>query len=315
MLDRIATATSYSSVLANLMTAQAAQSKASTQLSSGETASDLKGYAGQAETLTAMQAVQAQTTGYLDQSQVTAAKLSTQDLGMTQLNDSASGAVQSISEALGAGSGETLMQSLGSNFQSAVSGLNTTYNGEYVFSGGQVNTPATSATTLTALANTPSVSSLFNNDQHVATTQLNSNTTVQTGFLASNLGTNLYSAFQSIAQYNAGPNGPFSSPLTAAQTTFLQGQLATFKTANTDLTTTQAQNGLIQQQVTTAQSNLTDQQTTMAGLIGNITQVNVAQATVNLQQAQQAVQASAEAFNAVQTSSNALLSIIQTTSP
>ena len=313
MLDRIATSTTYSSLLANLTTAQASETKASNQLSSGENATDLKGYAGQAETLTAMQAVQAQTTGYLNQSQITAAKLSTQDLAFTQLNDSASGGAQAITEAIGEGSGETLMQSLNSEFQTAVSGLNTTYNGEYIFSGGQVNTPATSATNLTDLASAASVSSLFNNDQHVATTQLTSNSSVQTGFLASNLGTNLYTTFQAIAQYNAGPNGPFGNPLTAAQTSFLQSQLSSFQSANTQLTNNQAQNGLVQQQVTNAQTELTDQQTTMTGLINNITQVNTAQAVVNLQQAQQAVEAAAQAFNAVNTSSSYLLSVLQTT--
>jgi flagellar hook-associated protein 3 FlgL len=310
-MDRIATATTYNNVIANLMTAQSSVTTASNQISSGETASDLKGYAAQAETLTAMQSVQAQTTGYLAQAQVTAAKLSSQDEGLTQLNTAASGALTSISNALGAGSGLTLMQSLAANFQDAVSGLNTTYNGQYVFSGGQVNTPATSATSLSDLATAPSIASLFGNDQHVATTQLNASTTVQTGLLASQLGSDLYTAFQAIQTYNAGPNGPFSNPLTTAQTTFLQSQIPSFKAANTALTNTQAQNGIVQKQVTDAQTALTSSQTTMAGLIGNITSANIAQASANLEQAQMTVQASARAYEALQSSS--LLSILTAT--
>jgi flagellar hook-associated protein 3 FlgL len=305
-MDRIATASAYNGVLANLLAAQQAQSTATNQISSQKNATDLKGYAGQAETLTAMQAVQTQTTGYLDQSQVTAARLSSQDLGLTQLNTSASGAVTSITQALASSSGQTLMQSLQSDFQSAVSGLNTTYNGEYVFSGGQVNTKATSATSLSDLttpAATADINSLFNNDQHVTATQLNSSTTMQTGFLANNLGGSLYTAFQAIVAYNAGPNGPFGNPLTDTQTAWLQAQIPTLKSINTDLTTTQAQNGLNQKEVTNIQTDLTNQQTTMSGLIGNITDVNLAQATANLQQAQLAVQASGQAFIALQSSS------------
>jgi flagellar hook-associated protein 3 FlgL len=309
-MDRIATSTAYSNVLANLVAAQQAQSTAANQISSQKNASDLQGYSSSAETLVAMQTVQTQTTSYLDQSQVTAAKLSTQDLGMTQLNDSASGAVSAITEALGSGSGQSLMQALESSFQDAVGGLNTTYNGQYVFSGGQVTTPATSATTLSALATTTSVSTLFNNDQHIATAQLSQNSTVQTGQLASNLGTNLYTAFQAVAAYNADPTtGPFGNPLTQAQTTWLQGTIASFQTANTQLTTAQAQNGLVQKEVTAAQTDLTNQQTTMTNLLGNITDVDVAQATINLQQAQVAVQASAQAFNTLQNSS--LLNYLQ----
>jgi flagellar hook-associated protein 3 FlgL len=310
-MDRIATSTAYNSVLANLMAAQSAQTKATTEISSQKNATDLQGYASNAETLVAMQAVQTQTNSYLDQSQLTAAKLSSQDLGLTQLNNSASGASAAITEALGSGSGQSLMQSLQSAFQDAIGGLNTTYNGEYVFSGGQVNTQATSAKTLSDLTTAPTISSLFNNDQHVATAQLSANTTVQTGFLADQLGTNLYTAFQSMEAYDQGPNGPFGNPLTQAQTTFLQGQIAGFQSANTQLTTIQAQNGLLQKQVDTAQTSLTAQQTTMTNLIGNITDVNVAQATANLQQAQLAVQASAQAFVALQGSS--LLSVLTAT--
>ena len=310
-MDRISTATSYNNVLANLMAAQSSQATATNQISSQENATDLKGYASKAETLTAMQAVQTQTTGYLDQSQVTAAKLSSQDLGLTQLNNSASGATTSITQALAASSGTTLMQSLQANIQVAVSGLKTTYNGEYVVSGAQVNTPATSATSMSDLASPAVISSLFNNDQHIAATQLNASTTVKTGYLADQLGSNLYGAFQAIQDYNAGPNGPFGDPLTAAQTTFLQGQIAGFKSVNTTLTSTQAQNGLVQKQVTAAQTDLTNQQSTLSGLIGNITDVNLAQATANLQQAQLAVQASEQAFVALQ--SNSLLSVLTAT--
>ena len=310
-MDRISTATAYGNVLTNLLSAQSAQQTATNQISSQENATDLKGYASKAETLTAMQAVQAQTTGYLDRSQVAAAKLSTQDLGLTQLNNSASGAVTSITQALASSSGTTLMQSLESNFQDAISGLNTTYNGEYIFSGGQVNTPATSAKSMADLTNAPSIASLFNNDQHVASTQLTATTSVQTGMLGDQLGTNLYTAFQSIEAYNSGPNGPFGQPLTAAQTTFLQSQIASFNSVGATLTTTQAQNGLLQKEVTGAQSDLTNQQTTLAGLIGDITNVNLAQATANLQQAQLAVQASEQAFVALQ--SNSLLSVLTAT--
>jgi len=309
-MDRIATATAYNNVLANLVAAQASQSTATNELSSQKNASDLQGYSASAETLVAMQAVQTQTGSFLNQSSITAAKLSTQDLGLTQLNDSASSAASAITEALGSGSGQSLMQSLQSAFQDAVGGLNTTYNGEYVFSGGQVTTPATSAKTLSDLTTAPTIGSLFNNDQHIATAQLSQNTTVQTGQLADQLGTNLYTAFQAVQAYNADPTtGPFSNPLTQAQTTWLQGTISSFQAANTQLTTAQAENGLVQKQVDAAQTDLTNQQTTMTNLLGNITDVNVAQATANLQQAQLAVQASAQAFVALQGSS--LLSVLQ----
>ena len=52
-----------------------------------------------------------------------------------------------------------------------------------------------------------------------------------------------------------------------------------------------------------AQTALTSQQTSLTGLIGNITNVNLAQASSNLSQAQLAVQASSRVFEALQSSS------------
>ena len=55
-MNRISTAGSYLSVIANLNEAQARQIQAGSEVSSQKKADDLKGYARSAETLTAMQA-------------------------------------------------------------------------------------------------------------------------------------------------------------------------------------------------------------------------------------------------------------------
>ena len=149
----------------------------------------------------------------------------------------------------------------------------------------------------------PSIASIFQNDQHVAASQINQNTTVQTGFLASQLGTNLMTAFQAIQNFSTGPGGPFTGQLTTAQISFLQGQIANLNGSTSALNTAAAQNGLVQSQVTNAQSDLTNQQTTLGTMIGGITDANVAQVSANLQQAQLAVQATAQVFLALKGSS------------
>src|ERR1700722_12923476 len=119
-MDRISTADSYNAVIANMMSAQTQLSTASTQLSSGDVASDLQGYASNAETLTAMQTVQSQVGGYLNQDQILSDKLTTQDTALQQVAGSATGASQAITSALAAGVGDSLMQSLQNQFQDAV---------------------------------------------------------------------------------------------------------------------------------------------------------------------------------------------------
>jgi len=302
-MQRISTADSYAAIIANMQQAQTQLSTASNQISSGETATDLQGYAAHAETLTAMQTVNNQVTGYLSQDSILANKLTTQDTGLQQVAGAATGASQAINSAIANNTGDTLMQSLEVQFQNAAEGLNSTYNGEYVFAGGQVNTPPVSVSSMSALASAPSVASVFQNDQQITSSQINQNTTVQTGFLASNLGTPLMTALQAIQNFNNGPNGPLTGQLTATQITFLQGQIATRNAAAGTLNGQAAQNGGVQSQLTNTQTDLTDQQNTLGTMIGNIAAANVAQASANLQQAQLAIQASAQVFLALQNTS------------
>jgi len=302
-MDRISTAGSYAAVIANMMSAQTQLNTDSDQLSSGEVSTDLQGYGSQAETLTAMQTVQSQVGGYLNQDNVLADKLTTQNTGLTQVANAATGASLAVTSALAAGMGDDLMQSLETQFQSATQGLNTTYNGEYIFAGGQVNTPPVSVSSMTALGAAPSVASVFQNDQTISSAKVSPNTTVQTGFLANQLGTPLMTALQAIQTYANGPNGPFTGALTTNQIAFLTSQIATLNSAASALTTTAAQNGGIQSQVSNVQNDLTDQQSTLATMIGNIADANVAQVSSNLQQAQLAMQASAQVFLALQNSS------------
>jgi flagellar hook-associated protein 3 FlgL len=306
-MDQISTAGAYSAVLAGLNNAQTQLNTAVAQTSSGMKSSDLQGFAGNAETLTAMQNVQTQVTGYLNNSQNTASVLSTQDAALTQLGTSVTTASSAVSNAVATGNGDGLIASLQAAYESATEALNTQYNGQYLFSGGQVNTPPVSATSLTALAAAPTVASVFQNGQAQTTTQLDGSTTIQTGFLASQLGKPLFNVLQAIQTYSNGPNGPLTGTLTATQSSWLQGQIASLQSAGTGVTDATAQNGVLQDQVTAVQSNLTAQQTSLQTMIGNVADADMAQVATNLQQAQLALQASAQVFQTLKTTSLASL--------
>ena len=310
MDNRISTASAYNSVLANLMKAEVAQSQAGNQLSSTETATDLQGYGTGAETLTALQATTTQVTGYLNNTQTVSAKLATQDNALNEVAGGADSALQAVTQAVAAGSGTTLMTQLQDAFSNAVEGLNTTFNGEYLFGGGQVNTQPVSATSLSDLTAGP-IAGLFHNDQRVTSTQLDPNTSVATGFLASDVGTPLFQALAAIEAYNQGPNGPLTGQLTSVQSQFLTSQIANLDSVESNLNDVVAQNGQAQNEVSNAQTDLTQRQTMLQGLVGNITSADLAQATTNLQQAQLSIEASGQVFQALNNAS--LLNILQPT--
>lgn len=307
-MQRVSTTGNYSIVLANLMAAQQRQIEAGQQVSSQKNGSDLKSYAKDAETLTAMRALQSKVDGFVDQTTTLSSKLTMQDTALNQITDAVQTARDAIANALATGRGDTVMQELQNAFSDVTQGLNTKFQGEYVFSGGQVNTRATTAAMLSDLTAAPSVASLFQNDQFKASNRLDESTSVQTGFLADQVATPAFNAFKSVEAFDQGGSGPFSGQLTPAQQTFLQGVLASFDSAHTGLVNVTAQNGLLQKETESAQKDLTSRQTTLTNLVGGITDVNMADAISRLQQAQVSVQAAAQVFAALKGSS--LLSIL-----
>ena len=308
MVDRVSTLGTYSAILANLMAAENKQTNAENRVSSGKNGSNLKDFASQAETLTAMQSVDARITSYQAQNTIISAKLTSQDQALTSVADSATAVRQALANALATGSADTLMQQVQGQFQTAVSGLNSQYDGKYLFAGGQINTPPVSATQLTDLTSGPPIASFFQNDNLQAQAKLDDTTTVTTGQLASNLGTPMMTAFQAIQAYNAGPNGPLSGPLTANQQAFLTTAMGNWAQIGTNLTTAAAQNGLVQQQVDTVKTNLDTQQTTLTSMVGHITDADMAKAATDLSNAQLTVQASAKVLQALQ--SDSLLTLL-----
>jgi flagellar hook-associated protein 3 FlgL len=303
MVTRVSTAGNYSAILANLMAAESRQTDAETRVASQKNGANLKDYADKAETLTAMNSVNRRYQAYLDQNSLIASKLTTQDQALTSLADSAQSVRQAITDALAADNADSLMQVIQGQFQTATSGLNAQYDGKYLFAGGQINTPPMSATQLSDLTSGPPISSFFHNDQLQVQAKLDDSTTVTTGQLADQLGTNMMNAFQALQAFDQGGSGPLNGQLTAAQRTFLENQLATWDSVRSSLTTSAAQNGLVQQQVDTVKNNLTTQQNTLTGMLGDITDADMAKAATDLSNAQLSVQATARVLAGLQSTS------------
>lgn len=307
-MNRVATGNSYSSVLNDLMRAQVRQQDANAQVSSGKVASDLKGFARQAETLLATRSIQTRTDSFLSQGKTLSSKLESQDLALSQTAEAAGGARQAIAEALATGRGESLMSELSSWFSSASDSLNARFGGRYLFAGGQVDTAPVTIESMADLTTQPTVAAFFQNDNLAPTNQLDESTTIQSGFLADQLGGGLFDAFRQVQSF-VDANGDFTGALTTTQQTFLQSMLDDFETARGSLTDATARNGLIQNRVDKTMDTQDARKAMLETMVGGITDVDMAEAISRLQQAQTTVQASAQVFNTLSQSS--LLNLLQ----
>jgi flagellar hook-associated protein 3 FlgL len=309
MVTRVSTTGNYASVLTNLMAAQARQFDANERVSSQKNGKDLKDYATKAQTLAAMRVVDRRTQGYQDQNGLVADKLTNQDQALNQITDAAAQIRQTIADALATDRADTLMTDLNSLFKNAVQGMNTSYDGKYLFAGGQINTQPVTATTMADLTAGPAIATFFQNDDFKAQAKLDDSTTITTGFLADDLGTNMMNALKTIQTFQQSAQGPFTGQLTDAQRTFLQGQLAGWDTIRSDLTLTTAQNGLLQKRVDDVGTSLVARKDALTIMIGGVTDADMAKAAGDLQAAGLAVQASAQVFLSLQNTS--LLNVLK----
>jgi flagellar hook-associated protein 3 FlgL len=312
-MDRISTSTSYSSALLNIMSAQSRQATAQQQYATGKLADDLKGYASQADQITAAQSLQTRNDTYVGNNTALADRLSVQDQTLSQVATVTQNARQAVAEALATGDATALATSLQGQLNQAVAALNTQYNGKYLFAGGETSqTPVTSGATLAALAAPGGVTASFQNGSTPQQDRIDDQTRITTGFTASSVGSGLFSALSQVQSYlqtaQAANGGVPITKLSTADTTALTAILKNFDSAYSAVNDQVAQNGLLQNQVDAAQTSLKARQTALTNTLGDLTNVDQAAAATKLTLAQTALQASAQVFSSL--NSTSLLNVL-----
>jgi flagellar hook-associated protein 3 FlgL len=307
-MSRVSTVGLYSSAVLAITTAQDRLATATQQANTGKVAQDLSGYGADSEKIIAQRSLQSRIQSHIQNGTVLSSRLDLQDQALQSVSTAAGDAHNAIAQALASGDGSALMTQLQSALSTASTALNTRFNGQYIFAGSQTTTAPVSASQMSDLTAAGAIANVFHNDQLATANRLDDNTVVTTGQLADSVGTPLMTALQSVEAFNQGASGPISGTLTAAQTTFLQGVLANFSTAQSQATSDAVQNGAVQQQLKSTTSVLNAQNDTLTNSLSDLTDVNEAQAANDLQLAQFAFQASARVFNSLQNSS--LLSIL-----
>lgn len=296
-MTRVATFGNYQSALLNLMTAQSRSAEAQERVSTQKNATDLTGFGRQSETLTALKGAQSRIQGFMDTAEAVTARLTTQDLALTQIGDGVDALRTAIGNALSSDSSTSLMLEMEGQFQTIRGGLNMRHQGGYLFAGAQVNTPPVDVSNLSELAAAPSVASIFHNDTLKTASRVAEGTTLETGFLANEVGTDAMSILRDIQNYHAGANGPLTGKLTEPQKTFLTTQLARLEQASKGVVDKTATTGSLANQVENVEKSHKAQLGSLDELVSNRTDADMAKAVTDLQLSQIAIQASAQVIS------------------
>ena len=144
------------------------------------------------------------------------------------------------------------MLDLEGQFQSIRGGLNMRHQGGYLFAGASTTTDAGRRRQPGRTGGrVPTSPTLFDNDTLKTASRVAEGTTLETGFLADELGTDMLGILRDIQTYHStariGPADAASS--TEAQKTFLTAQLSRLEQAGTAVVDKMAQTGSLAKQV------------------------------------------------------------------
>jgi flagellar hook-associated protein 3 FlgL len=294
-MSRVSTTGNYQSALLDLMASQQRQADASKRVSTQKVATDMTGFGRGAETLTALKGAASRVQGFLDTGEVVAARLEAQDLALNRVIDGIGGAREAIGGVLASDSAGTLMLELEGYFQSVSNGLNARHQGGYLFAGADTDNAPVSVGTLSDLAAAASVAATFGNDTIKPVSRVAENTSVETGYLANELGTDAFQIFRDIKAYHDDPaTGPLTGKPTDAQKAFLTAQLSRLDAARNDTVDAASRNGSLQKRIDQMSTSHLAQITSLNELVSDRTDADLAQAVTDLQLSQIAVQASAQ---------------------
>lgn len=297
-MTRVATFGNYQSALLDLMRAQTRAADAQERVSTQKNATDLTGFGRQSETLTALKGSQSRIQGFIDTADAVSARLTTQDLAMNQINDGISGVREALAGAISTDSAGSLMLELEGQFQSIRGGLNMRHHGGYLFAGASTSTAPLDAANLSELLAAPDVASLFRNDTLKTASRVAEGTTLETGFLADELGTDILSILRDIQTYHTtAGSGPLTGRLTEDQKTFLAARLSELEQAGTAVVDKIAKTGSLAKQVESVTAGHEAQKSALDELVAGRTDADMAVAITDLQLSQVAIQASAQVIS------------------
>ena len=290
-IERVGTLANTQIMLSHVMRAESALNKTNKQVASGYVSDTYTGYGNKIATLEAARSAAARAEAHIAIAQQAASRLDLQDTQLQQLSAIAGRVRQALTRAVASDDSSALMLQLQDLFDQAVTVLNAKDGSGYIYGGDNDQTPPITVATLADLAALPAASDAFANGTTERQLRIGENRTIQVGLLASDLGTELFTLFRDIAQFDQGVDGPFTGQLTPAQDNFLSSKIQDAATAYAGVNSIMAANGdryrVVQDTILELQATATVYKT----FVGNIQDVDMGEALARLNQNQVALQA------------------------
>jgi flagellar hook-associated protein 3 FlgL len=216
--------------------------------------------------------------------------LSLYDTNITGLDTMGSDLKQQLLTAVGTGDSPGLQDTINAAFDQFRSILNASQGGQPLFGGSQTTQPFTPQTLQDTIGATPQTA--FTNDQVKASARVGDNVDVQYGVTASDLGSGMLSAFQTLAGL-----GPIGTKLTDAQTAALKTAMGQIDTGLGSVRAVNAENGRKQAQLETLGTRADQRSLVYKDIISRNEDADLGQVAIDLEQQKTVLQASYSVFS------------------
>lgn len=298
-MNRISSSMLNSSALQNLQRSQSDMYEAQRKTASGKIADDLKGYGKDTQAIVSMDRTRAKLESHIEASKELNVRLNIQDAQIGRAADAVADLRENLTTSLALGDLTEVMAYVNSAFSDVKSAFNTTFNGSYVFGGTASNAEPIQADSLADMAANPLTDSI-NQDGSEVRIRVSESRVVTAAPLAKDAATDMMNLLRDLQIFEDGVDGPFTDNPSEAQKQAIQSAILGLDSVYEGMLEVQSQNGQVMNQTDTLIERQQSQADLLANMTAGMTDADLAQVAVELNQAQIQFQATASIFSTIQ---------------
>ena len=289
-MNRVATFAMHNALFGAIGRSQQKLASTQLQMTTGKKVNDFAGLGTRGGSTLSARSLLARESAYKGVADRLGTTLALYDAHLSGTEEAIASVRTKLLTALGTGQSAGLQGALEEAFEHFRAAMNADEAGVPLFTGSLTASPALLPSTLADTAGVPS-SAAFANDDVRARATVSDNQQLQFGITASEVGTDLYEAFRTMAEA-----GPIGATLTNAQNNALKTAIAQFDQGLKSLRATWAENGRKQAQVETLTVHAEQRSLILQQLISRNEDADMAQVASDLTQQRTALEASYNVF-------------------
>ena len=266
------------------------------QIASGAKANTLQGFGGASSRILSASSMRAQTDSRASVLNQMEARFGVQGAALGQVSDATQSLAQTIREAISSNDGRGVSTELELAFNSIVSALNETWNGQPMFAGERQSGSPVKITSLDQLATTVQPEDMFDEAERSQVIDTGNGAPIKLAAKASELSTDLFNTLRQLKYMLDGAGGTLGSPMTGSNNATLLNIAADLENHSKNFVTEEGRTGQLQKRFEDDRLRLEARSDLLSKEIGDQTDADLAEVSIRLNTLLAQYEASAKTF-------------------